>query len=327
MDGVAGANFHEILLQNFSFIETKPEEYNTKYGSVGVGVLFDYTLDKDKIVYSLPPPIDYFLQDYNLDYSSDPTHFCKAIPEGTTKWPGLHLAKRDYEISYNIINFTPSEVSKILKQCKERKVTLTSYITIMHALTVTPIIGDDHYSVYKIALNLRRHLNPNAIQTEEYKHDLQDKSHFALGCSSHMGYPQNIGPIRKFSWDDVVKVNVNLLETVSNDRALNFSKAFIDTASLHDDNLPYFQSFLGKPRPDTVKVSNIGCVRAKAEKGWEITDMIFAQDMAIIAAEFQFNIVSTPLGGLNFVWCYIKDNGQVCEGYASKLKQNMLSIL
>lgn len=327
MDGVAGVNFHEILLQNFSYIDNHPDEYQTKYGDNVHGILFDYEKDKGKIVYSLPPAVDDCLEHYSVDYTDDPNHFTKVIPEGKTKWGGLHLSKRGYQTSYNIINFTPKELSQMLQQCKQRGVSFTAFITIMHALTVSPIIGEDHYSVYKIAVNLRRHLNPEKVEQEDIKRDLQDKDHFVLGSYALGGMVQNLPPIKEFLWEDVKRVNENLLATVSNKRALNLMKGFNDTASLHDDNLEFFQSFVGTPRSDAVRFSNLGCVSAKEEGGWEITDIIFAQDMGVLGGEFHFNLVSTPLGGLNIVWCYFKDNGKQCLGYETKFKENMLSIL
>ena len=328
MDGVAGAQFHEVLTENLAFVEEKPERWQHEYEGQTTSVLFDYEVDGPKIKYLLPPPPDSFMEHYTVDYSdNDPNHFAKRIPEGTTKWGGRFEAQRDYKTVYNILNFDPQQVKRILAKCKEHEVTLTSYLTIVHALTTYPVIGDSAYCVYKIALDLRRFMNPLTGGDAAAKRMMQGyPEHRMFATKSSMGVPQNLPPVREFSWEAVQEVNTNLLKSVTNNKVMNLTQHFSENGSLVDDNLDYFRSFLGKPRPDGTKVSNLGLIKAR-HGDWEIIDMIFAQDMAIIAAEFQFNLVSTPKGGLNFVWSYIQDPKNDLSGLELNFRHNVLNCI
>ncbi|CAH2352178.1 hypothetical protein CLIB1423_06S00540 [[Candida] railenensis] len=324
-DGVAGAFFHEILIENLAFIENDADQvFEQEYGASDF--LFDLDEDKSKIKYSLPPPVDPFMEPYEVDFSdNDPNHYSKITPKGLTKWDGRFPMKREFVSSFKMINFTPEEVGKILKKCKENGVTLTSYIEVVHALTVQPIIGDNNYSVNKIALNLRKWLKSPMDANGQYKEMLSGfPEHKILGTWAHLGLAENLPPLYKFDWDLVKFVNENLKKTVTNTKVMSCSKVFFDSASKTDDNADFFSSHIGKPRPDMVKISNLGFVKIKTGD-WEILDIWFSQDVAVIAADFMLSVVSSPKGGLNFMWSYIEAEDFDLTGFDEKFRQNMIN--
>ena len=121
--------------------------------------IFNFSKDKLYIKNSLPPPIDPFLEDIDLDYSFGDPHFQdKIIPEGfPNKWKGRFDTVDTHDISFKLINFSKQETKIILSKCKEHKVGITSYIEVVHALTLQPIFGDNSFTTHRTAMTLRRH--------------------------------------------------------------------------------------------------------------------------------------------------------------------------
>ena len=340
-DGVVGNYFHEILLQNLAYVydPLNASDYEANYGYHEASILninedsviFNYEKDKTLIKNNLPPPIDDFLADPELDYSdNDPLYFDKVVPEKfPKKWPGKFPATRQFNVSFKLINFTPSETKKILAACKRESVTITSYIEVITMLTLQPVFGDDHYTTQKVALTLRRHYDPEKA-SDEYKRLLSDKSYKVLGALANNGISQNLPPVYEFSWDLASKINTNLLKTIQNKRILNSLMPFKQAADGLDDNLQFFESQLGKPKNDTLKISNLGLINIpvyeiSGKQSWTIRNMIFSQSLSPPASEFMLNVVSTPEGGLNFVLSYDErfNDGQF-NNFDLDLRQNML---
>lgn len=343
-DGVVGNYFHEIFLQNLAYVDypSNARGYEVNYGfhEAAVGdisensIIFNYEKDRALIKNNLPPPIDDFLADPELDYTdNDPLYFDKVIPEEfPNKWPGKFLATRDFGISFKLINFSPSETKEILAACRREKVTITSYIEVITVLTLQPIFGDDHYTTHKIALALRRHYNPE-LASDEYKQLLSDKSYKILGALANNGVSENLPPIYEFSWDLARRINKNLLRTTQNKKILNLLNPFKKMAHGLEDNLHFFESQLGKPKNDSLKISNLGLINIPVyeipdKKPWTIKNMIFSQSMSPPASEFMLNVVSMAEGGLNFVLSYDDRFNDIqfneSQNFVTDLKQNML---
>ncbi|CAK7892739.1 N-acetyltransferase Sli1p [[Candida] anglica] len=323
-DGIAGVHFHEILIENFDFIQRNPIEFEQEYGWVGINSpIFNLNQDQDKIKYSLPPPVDYFLEHYNVDYSNnDPNHYSKITPPGYEKWKGRFPSCREFSSAFKLVNISPIKINQILQKCKKEGVTLTAFIEVVEALTLQPVFGDSCYTSHKVAMNLRRHLS---VEGDLGKHLENYPNHKVLGTMAHMGLSENFPPIKEFSWDLVRSVNSNILQSVANKKVLNVSKAFNDIASPIDDNKEIFTSQAGKTRPDAIKISNLGFVQASSGN-WNITDVVFSQDLAVIAADFMLNIVSTKAGGLNFVLSFIDNPELELTDVANTLKDNLLKF-
>ncbi|EMG50508.1 hypothetical protein SBY92_000185 [Candida maltosa Xu316] len=343
-DGVVANYFHEIFLENLAHCESVDDkEFIDKYGPIPDQIdlqnttVFNFEKDKQYIRNSLPPPIDYFLEDIDLDYSyGDPNFQEKIFPkQHPNKWKGRFNTVDRHDIGSKLINFTPQETKQILASCKRYGVSLTPYIEIIHALTMQPVFGDEEYTTHRTAMTLRRHLTPE-LAPEPYKKILSDPKYKIFGTMAHMGFAQNFPPIKEFSWELVQKVSTDLANAVKNKRALNQLKYWKDNGdSLHKTNDAFFQANTGKPKADAVKISNLGFIKvpeypvANSDKKWTITDMIFSQDMAPYASEFMLSVVSTPLGGMNFVesfYDYSFDDGdwENFDHFIVQLRENML---
>lgn len=343
-DGVVGNYFHEIFLLNLAYVDNPSNErdYEENYGSHEASdeainensLIFNYEKDEARLKNNLPPPIDGFLADPSLDYTfDDPLYFDKRIPDDfPNKWPGRFPATKSFSLSFKLINFSPSETKKILECCRREKVTLTSYIEAIEALTFQPILGDDHYTSHKVAIALRRHID-HEIASEEYKLVLSDKSYKILGVlATSLG--DNLPPIYEFSWDLVREISANLVKATQNKRLLNLMSKFINTSSELDDNNQFFESQLGKNKADSVKISNLGFIKIPTyqvpnKEPWTIRNMIFSQSVSPPAAELMLNVISTPQGGMNFVLSYVDDSFDDSEfenfdGFVLKLKENIL---
>ena len=133
----------------------------------------------------------------------------------------------------------------------------------------------------------------------------------------------------------VKKVNLDLSKAVKNKRALNQMKLWKDTGDLLDEkNMAFFDTQYNKPKADAVKISNLGFIElpeyvTKNDKKWVISDMVFSQDMAPYASEFMLSVVSTPIGGMNFVLSYYDysfedGNWENFDEFVTKLHDNML---
>lgn len=315
-DGVVGNNFHEIFLDNLAYVDNDAnklvleKDYGIDFDSPITldTTIFDYKSDEKYLRNSLPPPIEYFMDDYNLDYSyGDPNYYGFQKPQGyTEKWKGRFLSgEGELSIGYKFINLAPEELKVILAKCKQYGVTVTSYIEVNLALTLQPVFGDDHYIGVLVAITLRRFMDAKLVP-EEYTLTLTDPNHKILGTHAHGGIAQNIPPLKTFSWEFVQKVNENLRQSVSNRRLLNLQKPFFDIAHDLDDNESFFTKALGKPKVDTAKISNLGFIKSPVheipgKEPWTITNFVFAQDMSPTAAEFMLNVISTPAAGMNLV--------------------------
>ncbi|RLV91776.1 hypothetical protein JA1_003599 [Spathaspora sp. JA1] len=328
-DGVVGNYFHEILLENLQSGDT--------YGDIPKTidcdtVIFEFDHDLKYISNSLPPPIDLYLEDIDLDYTHGDANFHdKVTPPGLKKWQGRSLAKLDYSLSFKLINFTPEQTKSMLVRCKQHGVSVTSYIQAIEALTLQPVFGET-YTSHKVAMTLRRHYKPiNHPTFDPYNKILNKKNYKILGTSAHMGFSENHPPIIEFSWDLVRRINTNIINGTKNTRALNQMKGFKEftKTSQTKNNEDFFTRQLNKPKADAIKISNLGLIKVASVNNWNITNMIFSQDLAPFAAEFMLNVISTPLGGMNFVLSYYDNSFEDCQyedfdWIVEELKRNML---
>lgn len=74
---------------------------------------------------------------------------------------------------------------------------------------------------------------------------------------------------------------------------------------------------------------NVPEYKVSDNKSWIISNMVFSQDLAPYAAEFVLNVISTPLGGMNFVWSFYDYSFEDCEWdnfdiFVDQLHDNML---
>ena len=342
-DGLVANYFHEVLLKNLAECELMENTlFEDQFGPLVFenielkDEILNFEKDRIYIKNSLPPPIDPFLEDIDLDYSFGDPHFQdKVIPEGfPNKWRGRFDTVDTHDISFKLINFSRQETKEILSKCKEHKVGITSYIEVFNALTFQPVFGDNSFTTHRTAMTLRRHYTPDLAEYP-YKKILSDPEYKIFGTLAHMGFVQNFPPIKAFSWDLVKKVNLDLSKAVRNKRALNQMKPWKDAGDLLDEkNMAFFEAQYNKPKADAVKISNLGFIElpeyvTKNNKTWVISDMVFSQDMAPYASEFMLSVVSTPIGGMNFVLSYYDYsfddvNWENFDEFVIKLRNNML---
>lgn len=313
-DGLVAPFFHEIFLENLATCQDVAA-FEAQYGPSPTKVdentvVFNYAADKKYIRNSLPPPVEMCMQDVNVDYTdNDPNHYSKVIPEGyPDKWPGRFPSTRDYSVAYKLLNIPPADMKVILKKCKEHGVTLTAYVVCNQALALAPIYGNLHHTLVMVAVTMRRFITPDNVDPE-YKDIISKPNYKILGNYAHMGLTERLPPVKEFTWDLVKKVSAHLAQTVSNDKLLNTSKAMY--ASMHDldDNDHLFTPHLGKPKGDSLKMSNLGYINfpvydIPGKEPWTVNDVTFAQDFAPGASEFVINLISSPRGGLNLVLSY-----------------------
>lgn len=344
-DGVVANYFHEIFLRNLAYADNEEnrDQFAYQYGDFFDptapfdSVIFDYNRDREYIVNPLPPICEDFLEDASLDYRyGDPDFFDQVAPKGyPNKWPGrFPSTEGDFSLSFKLLNFTPLEVKRLLAKCREKGVTLTTYIEVVHALTLRPIFGDDHYTTHKVAVSLRRFADPN-LTDEVYRPFLADKNYKILSTYAVAGPCDNLPPVKEFSWGLVRKINANLVSAVGNKRFLNLMYGFLKDADPLDDNTAFFKNGLGKPKADTVKLSNLGYIKFPeievGERVWAVDDLIFAQDVSATAAEFMLNVISCPRGGMNFVLSYFDhrfDDSNVDFSYIMpELRKNIMAYI
>lgn len=343
-DGVVGNYFHEIFLDNLAYVDNEHNkaaleaDYGIDFGEKSLdATIFDYKADRKYLRNSLPPPVDHFVDDYNLDYSfGDPDYYGFEIPAGyPEKWKGRFPASEgDTSIGFKRINLSPDELKAILASCKRNGVTITVYIEVNLALTLQPVFGDFSYVGILVAITLRRFMVPE-MAPKEYSLIFQDPNYKLLGTHAHGGIAQNIPPLKSFSWEFARKVNSNLRQSVSNRRLLNSMKAFFDSAHELEDNELFFRKALALPKADTAKISNLGSIKVplhqiEGKDPWTITNMVFAQDMSPTAAEFMLNVISTPVGGMNLVLsffdhCFADTEYENFDHFMVQLKQNLLN--
>ncbi|KAG7664446.1 ATF1 [[Candida] subhashii] len=341
-DGLVGNYFHEILVENLAYCDQQnnTQEYLENYGPTPDKItfdscIFDFESDKQYIKYSLPPPIDPFLEDIDLDHTyNNPNFHEKVTPKGQTKWKGrFPESSPTFTASFKLINFTPSQTRQIIQKCKSENVTLTSYLEVIQAISLRHIYPPNQYMSIKVAMTLRRHYDPTKAPVE-YQKVLTTPTYKNMGNSPHMGFAENIPKLSTtLDWDYVRKINTNLFNSARNTRALHILKPFRDNHDPKSDNPEIFEGKIGKPMDDSVKISNLGYINVPEYPGdagrmWTIENMVFAQDMAFYAADFMLNCISTPKGGMNLVLSYLERpemrDGEDMERVVEELRVNML---
>ena len=302
-DGLVGNYFHEILLKKLRLLPEPVDE-----------VSMDSKVFSGVDNYSYPEPIDSYFPEWEIPLTEDPNHFTKQIPLGLNKWKGRFPGAKGRPLAFKLINILSRDLGNILSNCKLKKVTLTSYIEVVFLNTFQPVFGDN-YTHNKIAITLRRFV-PNCPE-------------FLVNNLAHIGLPMNFPPIKNFSWDLVQTINQNLKSSITNPNILNVLMPFKLTYIPGDNNLSYFDSLLGKDKPETLKLSNLGFIKLPKD-GLTITDMIFSQDVSAVTSEFMINVISTPIGGLNIVMSYFDHSFEDVEyesfdGLIEDFKSNLLS--
>lgn len=341
-DGLVARYIHEILLENLAYCENNWSTLQKEYGMTETvdpfgSQLFNSDCDKELLKNSLPPPIDLFLS-MDDDYTGGDPQFSElVVPSNTNgKWPGRFPATDTHDIAFKLVNFPPEETTKILNKCRAEKVSITSYIEVIFALTIHPLLKGK-YASYKCAMALRRHLDAETAP-KQYKSILSQPGYKILGTLAHMGFGMNLPPIKEFSWDLVREINEHIASGCRNKRALNQLKGFKDTADLKDKkNEHFFKKQLNRPKADAVKISNLGFVhptehQSGLSRKWLITNMIFSQDMAPYASEFMLNVISTSKGGMNLTLSYYDysfedSQWENFDHFVDTLQRNMIECL
>lgn len=223
------------------------------------------------------------------------------------KWPGRYPSSLDNSVAFKLFNIPTEQLKPILLKCKQYKVTFTAYLVLCQAIALLPIYGNKHHTLCLVAVTLRRFFN--AEKAGAAYAPLFENNYRLLGNYAHMGLPELLPPTTDFSWEKVQAINDHLLQTVTNDKLLNTSKAFTSTALMLESNRDKLMAGIGQNKADAIKISNLGAVRFPVYEDtqgepWTIEDIVFAQDMAPGAAEFVLNVVSSQRGGLNIVMSY-----------------------
>lgn len=305
-DGLVGNYFHELLLKKLRLL---PEDVD------------EVSMDDEVFVHcgdnlcSYPEPIDCYFPEWEIPFTDDPNHFTKQVPLGLDKWKGRFPGAKGVSIAFKLINVPSQDLVNILSNCKLKNVTLTSYIEAVFLKTFQPVFGDN-YTHNKVAITLRRFV-PNCPE-------------FLVNNLAHTGLPMNFPPINDFSWDLVQTINQNLKSSITNPKIMNVMMPFKQTYIPGDNNLPFFDSLLGKVKPETLKLSNLGFIRLPAD-GLTITDMIFSQDVSAVTSEFMINVISTSIGGLNIVMSYFDHSFEDVEydsfdGLMDDFRSNLLCL-
>lgn len=332
-DGLVGNFFHEILVENLAFVDNPKnksvlkEQYGIKnIANVWEQPLFKYKEDDFLIKNSLPPPVDAFMEPVHLDYTyGDESFFEKEHPNGLTKkWEGLRVASKDDKLAFKLIHFDSDQMKFILAACKKNGVTLTAFLTAVLATTIAPHTDKATYTTHKVATSLRRNITVEN-SPDLYKSFFNKDSNYRILGSSAWGYATNLPPVESFDWEVAKKINKNIKSGATNRRGVNTLYGFIKDASPTDTNLEFFERGLGKPKADTVKISNLGLVKtpdySAGERSWRISELFFSQDVSPSAAEYQLNVIASA-DGLNLVLSFFAE----LDGLQNVLHDNILEF-
>lgn len=345
-DGVVALYFHEVFLESLAYCdnEANAAEYEILYGtppeSVDMStVIFNFSEDRKYLRNSLPPTLEMGMRSPDIDYSdNDPLHYSKVVPaKFPEKWPGRYPAEKECSVAFKLFNFTPAQVSHILKMCKANGVTFTSFLSCVQALALQPIYGDKHHTLSMVAITLRRFLSVDKVP-EPYKAIMTKENYRLFGMFAHMGVPEFFAPVYEFSWDHVRSINSKMVQSLKNDKLLSLRKKWYDEALEIDDNRVFFESELGKNKADAIKISNLGLGKfpifdmGDLKEPWAVNDIVFAQDTAPNASEFVLDVVSSPRGGLNIVMSYFTHRfddvpREIMETLPQKIKDTALSCV
>lgn len=337
-DGLVGRYFHEIFLENLAYCDKKENmlEYTELYGPTPLDfsddlILFDLEKDTKLFKNSVPPPLEMYMDPCEKS-TPGPLHFSnQKPPQYPELWPGRFPSKLERSIAYKHLNVPAEQLKQILALCKKHAVTLTSYVVVNSALTLLPIFGHRHHILLVTAVTLRRFADENRLE-EPYK-NLVTRGKGLLGLHSHPGMAQLFAPNESFSWKLVLNYNDNMRKAVSDKPGLWSILDAVKVPNWKGENSEVFSASLGKPKLDSLKLSNLGFVDFpvyKSDSGdWTVKDLVFGQDIAP-TSEFVVNVISTPLGGLNIVMSYLNHTFEDSkfgdfDGFSELLRRNLIA--
>lgn len=201
------------------------------------------------------------------------------------------VVKKDLLTKFKVINFPPSEVSKITAFCRSKDITLTPFFNIvgLHCIekAIYPHFGNKFSSLNLIAINGRRyypsHSNPFAYGT--------------MVC----GAPTVFHPLHETD-EGLVRDMQELHEMIQSQ--ITSKRSFKDVW-LHkwNDILRVLASKLGIMDRFTTMISNLGKVKDDPQSSWKLVNAWFGLNTST-GYHFILNMVSTQTGGLNLVVPY-----------------------
>ncbi|CAK7919226.1 hypothetical protein CAAN3_29S00100 [[Candida] anglica] len=313
-DGTSGVQFHRDLIVEL-------EELSNASTLEKMQILFNYEDDRDDLPTKLSPALEMKTDLYHRPFFSkiintiinsfwnDKTIgvldalkkiFSSYFSELEIKKPRpffeYNPVRPDIIHKYKIINFTPTEVKKILAFCKSEGTTLTPYIgTIgIHCLnnTIIPVCtgGEESITSLRCSINGRR-----------FFPEIQDELKYGV-CVSTTQY--EIEPLENSSIVSKVRcIGDNLRKTASTKEVFWTTGDKLKETNFWDS----FKKTVGGKRRETLYTSNLGQVSIKAGD-LEVTNIWFSQSNGI-AFHFVFSVVSSVGGGLNICLGYLPEYG------------------
>lgn len=253
---------------------------------------------------TFPPPIDEFV---TYPKPGDAMTIQRECPSDGEKWDGRLLAEYPYSLAFKHIHLSAEELNEVLARCRKEKVSLTVYVEAVIAIVLSKLSGSKYQS-HCAAMSMR-HFMPEEFQEP-----------YIISVQASLGIREWYRGLDGFSWDRVRLAHQNLRSDAKNPLLMQCMQGWVDFYTTDKDADPFFDSILGKPKADTVKISNLGCVESL-----EITDMVFFQDVMAGSADFMINVVLTSTGGLNFVWTYCDHkNKEEVEPLVAAFKELLL---
>lgn len=373
MDGDSGANFHHVFLETLQQVSNEDE--NDKENEV-IEVLFDLEKDIDKLK-PLPLPIESILT-YQPTFSFNikkliknytPLFIKKFINVNELdhlyendniktnlnlrKWKGISLSSQETPINLKIMNFSNDEIKIILNKCREHNVTITPFLQVIILSTlidlkILKINDNDKVKLYfksMIPINTRKFLNDDDIKFKKNDYD------WVFGAILYIGsycydliadfYLKKIDNKKiEINWDLIIKTHLNLLKT-SNDKQslMNVGYSFkgLESFKSKDDS---FINDLGKSRPDSFRISNLGIRNFKQVNienenkndkfEWNVEDLIFSQSIGSKGSNIVANVISTKKGGMNIVFSCLKgvlDDKSEMNDFIDTLRYNIMNVV
>ncbi|CCE72989.1 Piso0_000597 [Millerozyma farinosa CBS 7064] len=301
-DGKSGQFFHEELLSEI-------EQFSKSKDITFRDDLFDYEKDQSALPV-LPKSSDKMFDLYDIDMWYTLKHIVKEIiPTRITNYltsnsfsdpytlidypfPKEDIQSSRISTKLRLVHVDASSLNKLVKNCKENGVTLTSYMTTLMTYclkeTVLSNIGKNKVAKISIPMSGRRYYPDKAQETK-----------FGL----------YVGAINyNIKLDKITEGNMKTLSQslLNNMRiALETQEPFKFCSLLKLINI---WDFLGakveKNDRDTVAFSNLGMTNAE-KGGWKLIELIFSQSNGIYT-NYSMSTISTPEAGLNITFGYSK---------------------
>ncbi|KAG7191451.1 uncharacterized protein KQ657_003127 [Scheffersomyces spartinae] len=296
LDGVSGSKFHKDLMEALNLQDEYCEMQQT---------LFSYEDEKDYLGDSLIGPVEQLTGLFQPNFSTIIGHFASTFKDMLTyKWTNSPVSEsvfahnvitKEMTTDYQIVNFAPSELSKMLEFCRRNKITLTPFIHIIALkLLEKRFLPSQFQDIYGCLVSLINIFKPSQLLLNS------DDEWLSLMKDFHQEIIDDLSSLDSFKEKGLVKYT-----NVWNSQEAKIGK---------------------REGRQTLLTSNIGMLKLPKPTcfGFTLEDVIFSSSTCG-RYHFILDVAASEIGGLNVVFAYLPEYSKIVYPDGTRAMDNLIA--